>query len=368
MHFILENTNNLGNTYYLNWRIEKFLMNRRRTLAFTLLAIALILFISVPVWLFTPLGANVAGLDQPDLNGPPLTPLVFQRVPRAIPQAVLTPKGEPGQFTAREALLMDADTGNILFEKNGEAPMPMASTTKIMTALIAIQSGKLNQIITVGQDAVDQDKIGSSAGLYLGDKISLKDLLYGLMLPSGDDAAVAIADGIAGSQDAFTIIMNVEAKKLHLFQTHFFDPTGLDTYLDLSSIPANTHYTTPYDLVHLAHYAMRIPLFAQIVSTKSYMPPAGTSHSAILPWHNTNTLLTSYKGTLGIKTGWTGAAEGCLVFAAKRNGHTLIGVVLHSTKPGTPKTQQVLDEQARAADAQTLLDWGFGLPMQVPQM
>lgn len=348
-------------------------MNRRRMLAFTLLAIALILFIGVPVWLFTPLGANVAGLDQPDLNGPPLTPLAFQPIPRVIPQAVLTPKGEPGPFYASEALLMDADTGNVLYEKNGEVPVPMASTTKIMTALIAIQSGKLDQIITVGQDAVDQNKIGSSAYLRVGAKISLKNLLYGMMLPSGDDAAVAIADGIAGSTDNFVTIMNVEAQKLHLFQTHFYDPTGLDTDLQERPIPAYQHYTTPHDLVRLAHYAMSIPLFAQIVATSSYAPPAGTVFSPG-PWKNTNTMLSSYQGTLGIKTGWTDAAEGCLVFAAKRNGHTLIGVVLHSRNPNL-KPRQIpghfqnnLDEQTRAVDARTLLDWGFGLPMQVPQM
>ncbi|MGH2506028.1 MAG: D-alanyl-D-alanine carboxypeptidase family protein, partial [Ktedonobacteraceae bacterium] len=307
-------------------------MDRRKLLAIILLTISIILLIGTPLWLFTPLGSNIASLDQVDLNGPPLTPLPFQKVPPARPQAVLTPKGEPDQISASEALLMDADTENILYEKNGEVPVPMASTTKIMTALIAIQWGKLNQMITVGQDAVAEDAIGSNANLQVGDTLSLKDLLYALLLPSGDDAAVAIADGVAGSTQNFVAIMNIEAQKLHLFQTHFYDPTGLDTDLHLNPIPAYEHYTTAYDLVRLARYAMSIPLFAQIVATPSYPPPPGAAHGP-KPWENTNTLLETYQGILGIKTGWTGAAGGCLVFAAKRNGHTLIGVVLHSTQP-----------------------------------
>lgn len=337
-------------------------MDRRRLLAIILLAIALLLIISVPVWLFTPLGANVLNIGQDD---PPLTPLVYTPSPRVAPQAVLTPRGVPAAISASGAILMDADAGTILYEKNAETPALMASTTKIMTALIALHAGKLDQVITVGQDAVDQDVIGSTAGLYVGEQVSLKDLLYGLLLPSGDDAAVAIADGIAGSQDAFVNIMNAEAQRLHLFQTRFFDPTGLDTDQHLNPIPAGQHYTTPYDLVRLARYAMSIPLFAQIVKTKTYMPPANTTRGVPLPWQNTNTLLTSFQGTVGIKTGWTGAAGGCLVFEARRNGHTLIGVVLHSI--GAQNTKD-LDEQARAADSKTLLTWGFSLPAQVPQV
>ena len=331
-------------------------MNRRRTLAIILLVVVILIVISVPVWLFTPLGANVLGLGQPDLNGPPLTPIAYTRIPRAVPQAVLTPVGVPGSLSASDAILMDADTGTILYEKNGEFPVPMASTTKIMTALVAMRVGNLDQMITVGQDAVDQDTIGSNAGLYVGDRLSLKDLLYALLLPSGDDAAVAIADGVAGSQEAFVHIMNVEAQRLHLFQTHFYNPTGLDTDQKLNPIPAGQLYTTPYDLARLTRYAMSISLFTQIVATPSYSPPPGTAHGP-LPWKNTNTMLKSYQGTLGVKTGWTGAAGGCLVAAAKRNGHTLISVVLDSP-----------NETTRFTDAQTLLNWGFGLPVQMPQV
>lgn len=339
-------------------------MKQRRTIAIILVIIAVLIIISVPVWLLTPLGANVLGLGQPDLNGPPLTPLTYKPLPRTTPQAELTPTGAPGQFSATEALLMDADTGTILYEKNGETEAPMASTTKIMTALIAIQSGKLDQTVTIGQDAVAEDAIGSTANLRVGDQIKLGDLLYGLMLPSGDDAAVAIADGVAGSQTAFVQIMNVEAQRLHLYQTHFFDSTGLDTYLNLQPIPDHEIYTTPYDMARLARYAMSIPLFAKIVSTKEYNVGAtATSHA--YKWDNINNLLYDYNGALGIKTGWTGAAGGCLVFAAKRNGHTLVGVVLGSAG----KAHQRIDEEAmRFTDAKALLNWGFSLPTQTPQV
>ncbi|HEY0754613.1 MAG TPA: D-alanyl-D-alanine carboxypeptidase family protein [Ktedonobacteraceae bacterium] len=332
-------------------------MDRRRLLAIILLVIALLLLISVPLWFFSPLSS--AFDSQANLNAPPLTPIALTPIPQVTPQATLLPKGKPGKILAQGAILVEAGTSSILYEKNAETPFPMASTTKIMTALIALQAGKLNQVITIGQDAVNEDSIGSNANLVSGDKLSLKELLYALMLPSGDDAAVAIADSVAGSQNAFTTIMNIEAQKLHLFQTHFYDPTGLDTDLKLNPIPARSHYTTAYDFVRLANYAMSIPFFTQIVSTPTYHLAATATHGNF-NWKNTNTMLTTYKGTLGIKTGWTGAAGGCLVFAAKRNGLTLIGVVLHSS---SATSTQLQDEQTRVTDAETLLNWGFSVSL-----
>lgn len=331
-------------------------MDIRRILAFILLFLAIILIIAVPLWLFTPLGQIVPGLGLSQ-DDPPLEPLSFQRIPRATPQAVLTSSGTPGQFSASEVLLMDADTGNILYEKNGEVPVPMASTTKIMTALLAIQAGKPDQVITVGNDAPLEvsENNGSSAYLVAGAKIKLQDLLYALLLPSGDDAAVAIADGIAGSVPNFVQIMNVEAKKLHLYSTHYDNPDGLQPTDSQGNPILDRHYTTPYDLARLTRYALRLPLFDQIVSTPSYTPPTGTS--LVSTWKNTNKLLGVYPGILGVKTGTTPQAGECLVFAAKRNGHTLIGVVLHATT-----------DASRFEDARTLLDWGFGLPVQVPQL
>jgi serine-type D-Ala-D-Ala carboxypeptidase (penicillin-binding protein 5/6) len=331
-------------------------MDRRRILAIILVLIAIILIASVPIWLFTPIGANVLNRSQPDLNGPPLMPIAFKVISRPKPQAVLTAQGVPGQVNASEAILMDADTGNILYEKSAEDPVPMASTTKIMTALIAIQSGRLDQMVTIGQDAHDEvtQNQGSSAYLVVGDKIKLQDLLYGLLLPSGDDAAVSIADAIAGSVQNFVTIMNVEAQKLGLYQTHFYNVDGLPP-TDNQGNPINgIHYSTAYDLARLARRAMGLPLFAKIVATKAYTLPASDTHH-FYPWTSTNKLLGVYQGILGIKTGSTPEAGECLVFAAKRNGHTLIGVVLHATTDAN-----------RFKDAQTLLNWGFGLPVKLP--
>lgn len=332
-------------------------MNRRRILATILLIMAILIFIAVPVWLFTPLGSYLTG-SAIDLNGPPLTPITYTRIPRATPQAILIPKGTPDQFSATGALLLDANTGSILYEKHGEDPLPMASTTKIMTALIALQTGKLDQMVTVGQDAVNEvlQNGGSGAGLVVNDHLRLRDLLYGLMLPSGDDAAVAIADAVAGSPQNFVAIMNVEAQRLHLYQTHYANVDGLEVTDSQGKPVDGVHYTTPYDLARLARYAMSIPLFAQIVGTQNYTVPA-TATSHVYHWTNLNKLLFQYSGTLGIKTGWTPQAGGCLVVAVKRNGHTLISVVLGSR-----------DESTRFTDTQTLLNWGFSLPTQVPQL
>jgi len=336
-------------------------MDKRRLLAIILLVIAIILIVSVPVWLFTPLGANVLNGSQDD---PPLTPLAYTPSPRPTPQAILVPKGAPGPITATEAILMDADTGNILYEKNAYTPVPMASTTKIMTALIAIRAGKLDQMVTIGQDAVEETGggVGSSAQLVKGDQIKLQDLLYGLMLPSGDDAAVAIADAIAGSPQNFVTIMNAEAQRLQLFQTRYYNVDGLEAVDNQGNIIPGVHYTTPYDLARLARYAMNIPLFAKVVQTKEYDLPSTSTHHAYT-WKNINPLLSHFNGAIGIKTGWTPQAGGCLVAAARRNGHTLISVVLHATGPANTMDQ---DDQARAADTEILLNWGFRLPMQAP--
>ncbi len=329
-------------------------MDRRRIVALIVLALVVLIVVSVPVLLFTPVG-TVLNPRPPDLNGPSLAPLKFQVLPRRTPQAVLTSLGTPGPLTASEALLMDSDTGTILYDHDGEQAVPMASTTKIMTALIAIQTGKLDQNVTVGADAPSEVILngGSSADLQEGDVLPLKELLYGLMLPSGDDAAVAIADTVAGSVSNFVRIMNVEAEKLHLYNTHFDNPDGLQPTDNAGNPIFDRHYTTAYDLARLARYAMRLPLFAQIVQTRELDLPANASHPAF-KWKNTNELLGTYTGISGIKTGTTPWAGECLVFAAQRKGQILIGVILHSTT-----------DASRFKDARTLLDWGFALPLQI---
>ncbi|MDQ2907388.1 MAG: D-alanyl-D-alanine carboxypeptidase [Chloroflexota bacterium] len=319
----------------------------RRIIAICLLVVAVSIAIITPVLAFTPVGTSLLGQFAPAAPTPTPTLVPFTPTPPPSPTPILTPRGQPPAIDASEAILLDADTGRILVDIHGETPRPMASTTKIMTALIAIQAADLNQVITIHQDAIDEVLLngGSSARLVVGDQIALKDLLYGLLLPSGDDAAVAIADAISGSPSNFTHTMNLLAYRLRLFQTHYMDPDGLSS---------TNHYSTAYDLARLAQYAMSVPLFAQIVKTQSYTLPASGDHHSYI-WKTTNLLLAGYTGSTGIKTGTTGPAGYCLVFSATRAGHHLIGALLNAHS-----------EEQRFHDARTLLTWGFALPLLPP--
>ncbi len=324
----------------------------RRVVALSLLALALVILIVTPILAFTPVGGSVSdvlGLTPPT---PTATPLPFVPTPVPSPSPVLTVKGLPPTLTSSTAYLEDMDDGNVLVNIQGDKPVPMASITKIMTAVIAIQTGNLDQGITVKQDAIDEVTLhnGSSAFLQVGDVVPLRYLLYGLLLPSGDDAAIAIADGLAGSSGKFVQRMNLFAYRLHLYQTHYTNPDGLTP--DNETNP--NHYTTAADLVRLARYAMSLPLFAQIVQTPTYTLAANGQHHKYT-WKTTNDLLSTYPGMIGIKTGHTVEAGWCLLFAATRAGHHLVGVVLHSDT-----------SQGRFDDAKVLLNWGFSLPMLPP--
>lgn len=219
---------------------------------------------------------------------------------------------------ARSAVLIDASNGEILYAKNESEKLPMASTTKIMTALLALEYGDLEEIVTVDNSASGVE--GSSMFLGKGEKISLENLLYGLMLWSGNDAAKAIAIHIAGSVESFVSMMNAKAKELGALHTNFVNPNGL---------PAENHYTTANDLACIAYHAMKNPMFAQIVSTKSRkIPWERHEYDRVLTNHNK--LLTRYDDCTGIKTGFTKAAGKCLVSSATRDGVNLICVVLNS--------------------------------------
>lgn len=265
------------------------------------------------------------------------------------PYSPLVPTDAP-VVQAKAAYLINPSTGMVFYSSNALAEVPMASTTKIMTAIVAMTFGTPSQRITIGDDAVkEQNGENSVAGLQKGDVLSLQDLLYALLLPSGDDAAVAIADGVAGSQQNFVGMMNMEAALLGLDHTHYANVHGLD---------AKNHYTTVGDLARIARVAMNFPLFAQIVKT-----PVHVAQSAIkgqYTWHTTNELLTThlYQGTIGVKTGHTGGAGYCLVFAASRAGTTLIGVLLG---------EQDLTGEQRFADATALLNWGFARQQTIAQ-
>src|SRR5579884_169054 len=302
---------------------------------------------------YTPFGQQMlasAGITLSTATPSP-TPIPYTPTPVPTPKPVLTVKGKPPTVQATAAYLLDTDTGNVLVDINGEKPLPMASTTKIMTALIAIQTANLNQLLTVQQSDIDHALLndGSNAGLKANDQLTLKDLLYALLLPSGDDAATTIARELGnGSIANFVTRMNLFAYRLHLFQTHYSNADGLTLDTD------GPHYTTAADLARLTRYALSIPLFAQIVKTPTYTV-AATSHNRSYTWSTTNTLLTTYSGMDGVKTGHTFAAGYCLVFAATRNAHHLLGVVLNSP------TQDQRDK-----DATALLNWGFALPILPP--
>lgn len=285
---------------------------------------------------------SIAGVQLALPNLPPVTsvaPTGASHLPSAAPAAPA--------LSSQAAMLIDPTTNTVLLAQNADTERAMASTTKIMTTVVALSLAPLDQAITVTSDVVPIDNgISSVAGLQIGDVLSVRDLLYALLLPSGDDAAVVLAHGIAGSQPAFVALMNMEAGLLGLRNTHYADVHGLD-------MPG--HYTSARDLLTLTEYAMRFAAFDQIVASPTYQLAATGQHHAYA-WTNTNLLLGTYSGATGVKTGFTGNAGSCLVFSARRGSHQLLGVVLG--EPSQPT------EQARFTDATALLNWGFALEQQ----
>ena len=219
--------------------------------------------------------------------------------------------------SARSAILICADTGEVIYEKNADERLPMASTTKIMTALVAIENGSLDKIAEVDDSAVGIE--GSSMYLYHGERITLRRLLYGLMLSSGNDAAKAVAIHIAGSEDKFAYMMNERAEVMGLNDTAFKNPSGLD---------ADGHYTTARELALMSREAMKNDVFREIVGSLSH--EAGNLSAGEVRWvHNHNKMLSRYDGADGIKTGFTKKAGRCLVSSASRDGVSLICVTLN---------------------------------------
>ncbi|MRI68671.1 D-alanyl-D-alanine carboxypeptidase family protein [Gracilibacillus thailandensis] len=234
------------------------------------------------------------------------------------------------QVSAENAILMDQETGRVLYEKNADNPTLIASITKILTAIIAIESGKLDEYVKISDNAISTE--GSSIYLKKEDKITLKDLVYGLMLRSGNDAAVAISEHIGGSQEGFAYLMNEKARWIGMTNSHFDNPHGLDS---------ETHFSTAYDMALLTKYAMENDIFREISGTSSYQ-----SSARDYAWINKNKLLTQlYKYSNGGKTGYTRAAGRTLVSTAQKNGQTLIVVTLNA-----PSDWQ---------DHMNLFEWGF---------
>ena len=218
---------------------------------------------------------------------------------------------------SRSAVLIEAETGRVLYEKNAHEPLPMASTTKVMTALLALERGNLQDTVTASRNAFGVP--GTSIYLSEGEQLTLEEMLYGLMLQSGNDAAVAIAEHIGGSVAEFCRMMTARAEELGCENTVFSTPHGL---------PADNHHTTAWDLSLIAREALKNETFRAIVSTqRASIPWAGHDYNRVLK--NKNKLLSTYPGAMGVKTGYTKAAGRCLVFAARQDGMTLIGVVLN---------------------------------------
>ncbi len=220
--------------------------------------------------------------------------------------------------SARSMITIENSSDRVLYERNADEKLPMASTTKIVTAITVIDTcPDLEKVVTVPDAAVGVE--GSSVYLERGEKLKIIDLLYGLMLQSGNDCAAALAISTAGSPEKFADRMNATAEKVGAKNSHFVTPHGLHD---------DAHYTTARDLALITSYAMKNPVFAQIVSTRRYtMPWQGRNYDRVIL--NKNKLLASFDGCDGVKTGFTKKAGRCLVSSATRNGMRVISVVLN---------------------------------------
>lgn len=255
----------------------------------------------------------------------------------------LASAGEAGkpEVGAKGAVLMDAGNGQLLYQKNAHAPLYPASTTKVLTAIVALESCRLEEVVTVPREAVGVE--GTAIGLQEGERLTLEDLLYALLLSSANDAAVAIAHHVAGSTEAFASLMNEKARQIGASESHFTNPHGL---------PDPAHYVSAYDMALIARYAMQDPVFRKIVNTqvRQISRPLADRSKGTPQEHlwNHNRLLSLYNGCIGIKTGYTTQAGQCLVGAARRGDRELLVVLLGS---------QGWDPLYR--DARRLFDYGF---------
>ncbi len=255
----------------------------------------------------------------------------------------------PTGFQGTAAAIMDASTGRIVWDENGDRRVAPASITKIMTAILALERGTLEQRLTIQTQHLTW---GSLMGLLPGDRVSIEDLLWGLLLPSGNDAALAIADVVAGSEERFVEMMNDRAAELGMRDTHFVNPHGLDE---------DRHFSTANDILRMTRHAMSFPLFARIVATPS------TTRQASRPFllGNSNFLVTrgGFSGADGVKSGNTDLAGDSLVASATREGHRMIVVVLgtndrtyHATRLLEFAFRQFERREPRTAFATRLLD------------
>ncbi|MEV1176225.1 D-alanyl-D-alanine carboxypeptidase family protein [Nonomuraea sp. NPDC049784] len=240
------------------------------------------------------------------------------------------------------AYLMDASSGKELFSKNADDRLPIASVTKTMTAYVVMKSAKPTDVVRIKQEDVQyaEDGGGTTADLQPGDRITVGELLYGLMLPSGADAAHALARTYGPGVGGFVAKMNATARELGMKDTEYVNADGLPT-------PDGDGYSTAHDQSLLAAKALQVPLIKQVAGTRYHSLDATDQHGSY-SWRNTNRLLGS-PGVIGLKTGFTRAAGYTLAFAGERDGHTLVGVLLGES-----------DSSRRFDTADALLSWGAG--------
>ncbi len=243
------------------------------------------------------------------------------------------PDPEPPELTAEAWILYDADSGVVIASQDAETERPMASVTKIMTAIVVVENAELDDLVRVSASAAATGE--AEIGLVRGERWSVADLLAAVMVRSGNDAAVALAEHVGGSVEGFAALMNAKAAELGLEHTQFVNPHGLD---------AEGHYTSAADLVVMAEVALQDPFLARLARTSriTFKPdPSGVSRVA----NNTNRLLGIYPGVAGLKTGFTNDAGRVLVSVLERKGQTLIGVVMGS--------------EDHFDDSRRLLDYGY---------
>jgi len=245
---------------------------------------------------------------------------------------------EPPKVEALGAILMEAESGRVLWERNSEKPMAMASTTKIMTAIIALELGNLDDMVTVSARAARSPEVNMN--LTEGEELKLRDLLYALMLMSYNDAAVAIAEHISGDVEGFCAIMTNKARELGAMNTIFETPSGLDQ---------GDHHSTAYDMALITRYALLNEEFVRIINVAHITVQ---SNKRSIDLRNKNRLLSEYSGATGVKTGFTGKAGQCFVGSAERDGMKLISVVFASGWGAAGREQKWVDTKR-------ILDYGF---------
>ena len=266
---------------------------------------------------------------------------------RPEPRPTIAVTGAPDGVKAKGAVLADAATGQVLWGRDTNTMRPMASVTKVMTALLVLQSGDLGREIRIPKAAVSSAWMygGETAALHPGDVLTAAELLPALLLALGADAAYTLANAYGPGLTAFVARMNATAARMGMTHTHFTSPDGLPYPTETST------YSTPADLLTLGLAAMRYPAFRSVVDLQFYHLPKGSGHHQYW-WDNTDDLIGSYSGAVGIKDGYTDDAGHCLLFEAVRGSRTLIGVVLDSPASG---------QAAGAHDAEQMLNWGFRL-------